>query len=94
MNDTLNNKSFCTIQRQLKKVLLSDTYGQPRHLDICVLLWLPFIFGFNPTRGVHLIVSLGFCKVHYETYPHFIYFNRLVRSPLTEMQFLVLEPRL
>ena len=46
----------------------------------------------NYTRGVHLIVALGSCKAHYETHPHSIHFNRLVCSPLTEIQLLVLEP--
>ena len=27
------------------------------------------------TRGVHLIVTLGFCKARYETYPYCIHFN-------------------
>ena len=40
------------------------------------------------TRGVHSIVALGFCKAHYETYPYFIRFNRLIYSPLTETQAL------
>ena len=44
----------------------------------------------NYARGVHLIVALGFCKAHYKTYPYSIHFNRLVCSPLTEIQFQVL----
>ena len=41
------------------------------------------------TRGVHLIVALGFCKAHYEPYPLVINFNRLMCPPLTEIKFLV-----
>ena len=46
------------------------------------------------TRGINLIVTLGFCKAHYETYAYFIHFNRSMCSPLTEIQFLILESRL
>ena len=43
------------------------------------------------TRGVHLSVSLGSGKAHDETYPYFIGFYWFVFSPLTEIQFLVLN---
>ena len=46
------------------------------------------------TRGVHLIVALGFCWVHYETYPYVIQSNWQMCSPLTETQFLVLKSML
>ena len=39
------------------------------------------------TSNVHLIVALGLCKGHYETYPYFIYFNRLMCSSWTEAHF-------
>ena len=45
-------------------------------------------------ESIHLIVALGFCKGHYETYQYFIRFKRLMYSPLTEIQFLVLRSRL
>ena len=47
-------------------------------------------------RVVRLIVALGFCKAHYETFPYFIHFNRLVCSPFMHVviKFLVLESRL
>ena len=43
------------------------------------------------TRGVHLSVSLGSGKAHDETYPYLIRVNWLVFSPLSEIQFLVLN---
>ena len=36
-------------------------------------------------------MALGFCEAHYRTYPYVIYVNRLLCSPLTETQFLVLN---
>ena len=46
------------------------------------------------TRGVHLIVALGFCKAHYETHPYSIHYNWSMCSPLAEIEFLVLTSRL
>ena len=43
------------------------------------------------TRVFHLIVALGFCKVHYESYLDFIHSSLLMCSPLTEIQFRALK---
>ena len=46
------------------------------------------------TRGVHLIVALGFCNAHYETQPYSIHYSWLMCSPLAEIEFLVITSRL
>ena len=57
----------------------------PRNAILVALLYSDFIS--SATRGVNLIVALGFCKAHYESYPYFIHFNMLMVSPLTEIPF-------
>ena len=43
------------------------------------------------TRGVHLIVSLGFYRARYKSHLNFVYLNPLKYSLLNETHFSILK---
>ena len=45
-------------------------------------------------EGLSFNCGMRFYKAHYETYPYFIHYNRLLSSPFRKNQFLVLKFRL